>query len=210
MKKITVWTALLIAVLLCLATFMTTYALLGTKTVPESQTPVENSSQESNPRYSEFVTKLADKMSAVDSIYRELYIGELDDDTLIDYAVAGYVGGTGDTFGNYFTVDGFEEFTSDTTGQVAGVGVQVIYNSDYNLIEVLSVVKDPPADLGGVLPGDLVYSVGEGDAREFVSDLGYYGAIDKIRGEIGTEVTFSVLRGNNYSEEVICCSCSKF
>lgn len=200
MKKISVWTALLIAVLLCLATFMATYTYFVI--APKVADGINDylPAFGGNKKYSDFVTKLADKIAEVDGVYRALYIDELDDEVLIDCAVAGYVAGTGDRFGSYFTVDGFAEFISETEGVVAGVGVQVIYNADYGLIEVLSVVEGSPADEGGVLPGDLVYTVGE--EKESVSKLGYYAAIDKIRGEVGTEATFSVLRGDNYSEEI--------
>lgn len=206
MKKISVWTALLIAVLLCLATFMTTFLVMNEKI--GGNTPAQGSTLnrlEKDPtsgdkNYSEFVKKLADKFSEVDSVYRALYIGDLDDETLIDNAVAGYVVGTGDRFGTYFTVDGFEDFMSETEGEIVGVGIQAIYNPDYKLIEVLSVVKDSPADHAGVLPGDLVYTVGED--KQSVAELGYYAAIDLIRGEVGTTATFTVLRGDDYSDKV--------
>ena len=53
-----------------------------------------------------------------------------------------------------------------------------------------------------MLPGDLIVSVGEGEDEQYVTDLGYYEAIDLIRGDIGTEVTFTAVRGDDYSEEV--------
>ena len=69
MKKISVWTAFLIAVLLCLATFMTTYTLVRRSTVPNTGlTDGIGISQNTSKEYSEFVTKLADKISEVDEV----------------------------------------------------------------------------------------------------------------------------------------------
>jgi carboxyl-terminal processing protease len=63
----------------------------------------------------------------------------------------------------------------------------------------MSVMPDSPAETGGLLIGDCIYKVGD----EYISELGYFAAVEKIKGEKGTEVTLTVLRGSNYSEEKI-------
>ena len=83
---------------------------------------------------------------------------------------------------------------------MAGIGVNVIYNTEYRLIEILSVSAGSPAEKAGVMPGDLVVTVGE--EKESVAELGYQPSINKLRGVIGTKAVFSVLRGENYSETV--------
>ena len=60
----------------------------------------------------------------------------------------------------------------------------------------MNVMPDSPALEGGILPNDLVVAV-EG---EDVAFLGYNEAINRIRGEIGTTVTLTILRGENYTE----------
>jgi carboxyl-terminal processing protease len=136
----------------------------------------------------------------VDALYRNYYIGELDDEKLIDSLIAGYVLGTGDDYAAYYNTEGFKSFMQDMEGEMAGIGVNVIYNTDYRLIEVLNVTPNSPADKAGVMPGDLVVTVGE--EKESVAELGYQPSINKLRGVIGTTAVFSVLRGENYSEVV--------
>lgn len=209
-KRISVWLAAGIAVLVGIAVFMTTYSIM-TKNAGSTVTDQtvgdkdfsdggNNVIADSGKRHSDFIEKLADKVEEVDAIYRELYIDELDDDDLIDGAIAGYIAGTKDKYGAYYNAEDFTEFTSDIEGELVGIGVNVIYNGDYGVIEVINVIENSPAERAGVLPGDLVITAGED--KESVVELGYYGAIDKIRGEIGTKAYFTVARGDNYSEEI--------
>jgi len=148
----------------------------------------------------DFLTRVTNKLAEVDSLYRNYYIGDMDDERLIDSVIAGYVMGTGDDYAAYYNKEGFESLIQDLEGEMAGIGVNVIYNTDYRLIEILSVTEGSPADKAGVMPGDLVVTVGE--EKESVAELGYQPSINKLRGEIGTTAVFSVLRGENYSETV--------
>lgn len=66
--------------------------------------------------------KATAKLAEVDSIYRNYYIDELDDDALIDGMLTGYVAGTGDKYGAYYNSEAFDTFISDLEGEVAGIG----------------------------------------------------------------------------------------
>ncbi len=139
-----------------------------------------------------FAVKAAERLSALDSAYRELYLGELDDDTLIDYLLKGYVAGTGDSYGVYYTSDEVADFMSDLTGETEGIGVNVIYDSEQGAIEILTVQPDSPALSAGIREGDLIVYVG--DEREPVAELGYNAAVAKLRGAEGTDAVLTVLR----------------
>ena len=214
-KKISIGAAIVIALLCSLATFQVTFLYLqnrfehrylsnaleavrvGGKTGSQSQSAAQaDSAAESG----DFLGRVTAKLAEVDGLFRRYYIGELDDDLLIDCVIDGYIAGTGDDYGAYYNTAEFEDFINDLEGEVAGIGVNVIYNTDYRCIEVLNVIPDSPALEAGVEPGDLIWSVG--DERDLVSDLGYYPAIARLRGEIGTWAIFSVRRGSNYEEEV--------
>ncbi len=150
--------------------------------------------------YSEFILNVMDKLSEMDAIYRENYLGELDDQVLMDSIMAGYVYGTGDEYANYYRAEDFIELMNDYNGEMTGIGINVIYNTDYNVIEVMNVMPDSPALEAGVQIGDLIITVGED--KESVSELGYYPAVAKMQGEAGTEAVFTVARGKNYEETV--------
>jgi len=208
-KKISIGATVVAVLLCCLVTFQVTYLALYNHfeakylddvSYPDSGFQNENNETAEGGASDEFIDRLATKIAEVDSIFRALYLGELDDDALIDAAVAGYVAGTGDDFGAYYNAAQFQEFTSDLEGEVAGIGVNVIYNAEYDVIEILSVVPDSPALEAGVMPGDLIITAGED--RESVSELGYYPAINKLRGEVGTVAVFQVVRGENYEQTI--------
>ncbi len=208
-KKISLFVAVIIALLFGLAVFMATFSLMTFKNVSDAlnnaeipDTSATDATEDSADKRTdnEFINRLAERIAEVDEIYRSIYIGELDDEFLIDCAIDGYVAGTEDKYGRYYNAEDFKEWTSDIEGEFAGIGVNVIFNADYQVIEVINVFPDSPADRAGVLPGDLVIYAGE--EHESVIDLGYYGAIDKIRGEIGTKAYFTVARGENYEKEI--------
>ena len=217
-KRISVGAALAAVLLCCLVTFQITY--LSTKasfekrylsealdayrtgsyagqTTASSQTGTAAGQEAAD---QDFMTRLNAKLAEVNSLFRSYYIEEIDDDYLIDCVVDGYVNGTKDAYGAYYNTAEFDEFMNDMGGEVVGIGVNVIYNTDYQCIEVLNVIPDSPALEAGILPGDLIWSVG--DEKELVSELGYYPAIAKLRGEAGTEAIFTVRRGEKYAEEV--------
>ena len=226
-KRISIITLIVVVVLCCLATFMTTFLVLHnekeadivdeyvstdpTETdIPQTgadkveQTPAQNQTQTNNTtnstNLSPFMSKVVEKLSIVDEYFRNFYIGDLNDEELIDGIISGYVAGTGDEYGAYYNTENFAAFMSDLNAELVGVGINVIYNTEYGLIEVLSVQPESPALEAGVQPGDLIYTVG--DEKKLVSELGYYPAINELRGEVGSIAVFTVLRGDNYTEEV--------
>ncbi len=137
----------------------------------------------------------ADKLAYVDRLYRENFVGQMDQDALTDALIDGYLSGAGERFGTYLTAAEYEEYTESLSGDLVGVGVNVIYNADYGLIEVLSVMEGTPAEQAGILPGDLIQTVDGKDAAQ----LGYYGTIAAVRGQEGSEVTLTVLRPGSES-----------
>lgn len=217
-KKITLGTTVAIVILCCLLTFQVTFILLQkrfeAKYLSEAVSSVDMSSnavtysigdgtvssQGQQYASSDLMRKIYSRLSEVDEIFQSYYIDDLDDETIIDSVLSGYVAGTGDKFGAYYNAESLESFISDLEGELVGIGVNVIYNTDYKVIEVLNVIPDSPALEAGVMPGDLIVYVGE--EKESVEALGYYPAINRLRGEIGTHAVFTVFRGEGYTEEV--------
>ena len=186
-KKISLGVAVLITLLAVLVTFQATYLALDQR----YKKAIDDISLEVQP-----YTKLAE----VDRLFRSMYIGEIDEQLLTDYIIKGYMAGTGERFGGYFAKDEFAELMSDVAGEMQGIGVHVIYNSDYGAIEVVNVMPDSPALEAGLMPGDLILYVGEDN--ESVYDLGYHRAVNMLRGLAGTTAVFSVYRGEKYEEKI--------
>lgn len=97
----------------------------------------------------------------------------------------------GDPYAEYFTVDEFDDFTSSMNGNYKGIGIQV-YKEEGKGIFVERVYEGCPAAMAGVLDGDIITKV-DGVS---VLDMEAEPAIDLIAGEGGTDVTLTIMRGN--------------
>lgn len=131
-----------------------------------------------------------DDLAAVDYVYQNYYYGDIDSEKLEKGLIAGYIYGTGDKYGEYMDAERYAEFTSDNKGENVGIGISVIESEDGKSIEVLNVIADSPADKGGVKVGDLITTV-EGES---IADIGYYTALNNMRGTEGSTASFTVMR----------------
>lgn len=185
-KKVSLGSALILMSFAVLLTFMITFV-------------------SANNRYNKVLAdtelndKITYKLAELDAKVREYYIGNIDNQKVADSVAEGYVKGLGDKYWEYMTADVYTEYIRSNQGRMVGIGVEVLYG-DYKggIIEVTYINPGSPAETGGMLEGDYIYKVGE----DLVSSLGYIGAINKVKGEKGTDVILTVLRGEDHSQEV--------
>lgn len=95
-----------------------------------------------------------------------------------------------DEYSEYYTKDEYELFQKNINHTVYGIGVVIQQVDDY--VTVMSIVEGGGAQAAGMHEGDKIYKVDgidvTGQSVEKVQDL--------VVGEIGTEVTVTVLRGD--------------
>ena len=192
-NKISVGTLVFSLLLAILLTSMTTFVVTRESFVAQYRAEA-NGSDKSN----EILSKLAE----LDKKFSSVYIGDTDYDTAEKYIMLAYLAGSGDKYAYYYTAEEYNEMVNASNGNSQGVGINVIYNAELAVIEVISVMPDSPALEAGVETGDLIAYVGTGENRESVAELGYDAALSKLQGEAGTMAEFTVLRGEDYSEEV--------
>ena len=184
-KKISLGVSCILILLAALVSSQVTYFFLSEK--------YEQEQKESYAQLARF-----NKLLEMDSLFRNLYVEEMDDDALMDGILAGYAWGSGDKYAAYYPKEELQTYMDSLQGDMQGIGVNVIYNSEYGAIEVINVMPDSPALEAGVQPGDLILYIGT--EMESVADLGYYGALTKLQGKAGTTAIFTVARGKNYAE----------
>lgn len=115
-------------------------------------------------------------------------IDQPDQKDLTEGAVRGMLRGMDDPYASYMTPEAYRVFGEELlTGQYSGVGIWL--NRDEQVVKIVAVVPDGPADNAGVEPGDQVQSV---DGEE-VADLSLDEVAQSILGESGTEVTLGLL-----------------
>ena len=143
-----------------------------------------------------------EELKFLDSLFKTYSYFDVDEDAIAEAVLKAYADATGDKYAEYYTPAEFEELSSSNSGDMQGIGINIIENIEYDCIEVINVMPDSPALEAGIQPGDLIVYVGVGDNRELVSVLGYTNAVKKLQGLAGTKAEFVVRRGNDLSEEI--------
>lgn len=111
----------------------------------------------------------------------------------------GYIDGLEDPYSVYYDEEETREMNETTSGEYQGVGFVVSQDKDTEIITVLQVYEDSPAQEAGIKDGDILYKV---DGEE-LSGLDLTEVVRKIKGEEGTEVELTVLRGDNAEEVTV-------
>lgn len=127
---------------------------------------------------------------ALDLVYRDFY-GEIPDAKTITYdAIRGVVGKLGDPNTSFLTPDEASFFRSSMEGSFEGIGARVEWDEVRDTVRIVEPFENQPAWRAGIRRGDLVLKV---DGVEVIgTDLAE--AIQKIRGEKGTQVVLTVER----------------
>jgi carboxyl-terminal processing protease len=132
-------------------------------------------------------------LSSVQSTYQAVkanYDGEIDDKALIEGANRGLVEALGDEYTVYMNQQENQEFDNSLTGNIGGgVGIELGMRGD--LLTIIRVLKDNPAEEAGLNVNDVIIAVNDEDVQE----LSVQDAVLKIRGDVGTTVKLTVLRG---------------
>ena len=189
-KKVSVGVFTVCILLAILLSVMTAFVLTRESFVTRARTS-DNSAE-----------NLAAKLTELDGRFNQHYIGETDYETAEKYVMSAYLAGTGDKYAAYYTAEEYKEMMSASYGDSEGIGVSVIYNSEYGVIQIVEIFPDSPALAAGLEIGDLIAYIGIGENRESVAEIGYDAALTKLRGVAGTTAEFTVVRGENYETEV--------
>ena len=143
-----------------------------------------------------------EELKFLDSLFKAYSYFDVDEAAIAEAVLKAYADATGDKYAEYYTPAEFAELSSSNSGDMQGIGINIIENIEYDCIEVINVMPDSPALEAGIQPGDLIVYVGIGDSKELVSVLGYTNAVKRLQGPAGTKAEFVVRRGANLSEEI--------
>lgn len=141
---------------------------------------------------SEETDNISNELSKYKTIIDKYFLGEVDETKLKEGAIKGYIDGLNDPYTEYISKEEMEEYLQDTKGNFVGIGIYMIKNTESNRIEVLSSIKNTPAEKAGIKPGDLIKSV---EGVEYTAD-DLNTISNKIKGEEGTKVKLEIIRDN--------------
>ncbi len=173
-----------VVLLSCLVTFMTTYNVMQNRHRTEIAGLVEKYKD------AEKTDETLEYMKAIVGSYfygQAVEWGESDSE---DAAYRAYAAALNDKYTEYMSPDEYKSWTDKMNGNLVGIGVMVAYDSAKTQITVIASFPGSPAESAGLCKGDIITAV---DGRK-VSEIGYQGAIDAIKGESGTTVALTVSR----------------
>ena len=137
-------------------------------------------------------SNLQKSLETIEELVKDKYLNEIDEKKAIEGAIEGYVDSLGDPYTEYIPAEEMEDYTEAIMGNYVGIGIYMTKNIEKNLIEVLSPIRESPAEEAGIKPGDFITKINgvsyTGDEMTQASNV--------IKGEEGSKVTLEILRGD--------------
>jgi carboxyl-terminal processing protease len=96
----------------------------------------------------------------------------------------------GDPYTRFLTPDDFSDLTSQTSGEISGVGLRLVIDKRSSDLVVADALRNTPAAKAGILPGDRLIRI---DGKP-TALMNLEQASQAIQGEVGTAVNLQLSR----------------
>lgn len=117
------------------------------------------------------------------------YYGELDKKELIDKAISGMLDSIGDPYTAYIDEESSNKFTTSLEGSFEGIGVEIVNDSDNNIV-IYSVLSESPAEKAGLEPLDIIKTI-DGESLEGITTSEF---VSKVKNSQNSLIKLTVLR----------------
>lgn len=133
--------------------------------------------------------ELLDSFGEVFERIRNDYVEEVEDEELLEAAIQGMLRNL-DPHSTYLNQKNFQSIRQQTRGEFGGLGIEVTLD-ETGYVRVVAPIDDTPAFRAGIQSGDLITEL-DGVA---VQGLTLGEAVEKMRGEVGSDIVLTILRG---------------
>ena len=144
------------------------------------------------------VNEKAKKYTALqdlDSIVRENYYGDINEQDIEDGIMKGYVLGINDKYSRYLTEEEYLTEQNESSGTLVGLGL-TLSEDESGYIRISEIINGSPASDSGIVADDLITTIDGIDVKE----IGFSEAADAMKGTEGSEVTLTVRRNGKDME----------
>lgn len=128
-------------------------------------------------------------LQSLDSIVRENYYGSIDEQTLKEGILKGYVEGLDDKYSRYLTDEEYLTELNENSGTLVGLGL-TLTEDESGYIRISEILSSSPAADSGLLQDDLITTIDGIDVKE----VGFSEAANAMKGTEGSEVTLTIRR----------------
>lgn len=122
--------------------------------------------------------------------------GQLDATKLLEGAKKGLVAAAGDPYTLYLDEEAARQFQEDINGTFSGIGAEIAIKNEQ--LVVVAPVAGSPAKDAGLRAGDQIIKIDD----ESTEGMSVDAAVRKIRGDAGSQVRLSIVRGSAQPEEI--------
>ncbi len=130
------------------------------------------------------------KFNQVRDVLTKKYYENVNQDKLLEGAVAGMAAALEDPYTVYFTKENMKQFNEKTEGGYVGIGINVVMDNS-GILNVVEAFEDSPAKKAGLESGDKIIKV---DGNDVTSIKDEDMIIKQIRGKENTKVKITVYR----------------
>ncbi|QEW08204.1 S41 family peptidase [Nitrincola iocasae] len=159
---------------------ITLFALLCSQLAVAEETETENETASIPVEELRLFAEVFDRIKSA-------YVEPVSDKKLLEDAIRGMLSGL-DPHSAYLDAKAYENLQVHTSGQFGGLGIEVGLQDGF--IRVIAPIDDTPAQRAGIQAGDLITKIGD----ESIQGVSLNEAVDKMRGQIGTRVTLTLMR----------------
>ncbi len=115
------------------------------------------------------------------------YVEQVTETEVIESAIGGMLSSL-DPHSAYLSPEDFADLREQTAGEFGGLGIEV--TMEKGLVKVVAPIEDTPAYAAGIMSGDLIIQIDDED----VQGLTLKDAVDRMRGEVGTDIVLKIFR----------------
>lgn len=176
-----------VACITSVITFYATYHQMGKNRLLVAGTSSENSAENING----IATSLKNFRELID----EYYIGDVDEQKVMNETIKGYINGLDDEYSEFMTAEEWEDYQADALGNYVGIGIYMSLDTAGNVV-ILEPIEGSPAEAVGLKTGDIIVEVDS----ESVIGSNTAEVANKVKGEPGTKVKMKVIRDKEYQD----------
>lgn len=133
------------------------------------------------------------KVEELNKYIEQYYLFDYEDEDVENGIYKGMMAGLGDVYTGYYTPDEYASFMESSNGSYSGIGAMLQQDYNTGIITVVRAFSGSPAEEVGLQTGDILYMV-EG---EEVTGKDLSLVVTDLKGEEGTDVNISILRGTD-------------
>lgn len=137
-------------------------------------------------------------LQSLDAIVRENYLGDINEQSLEDSIMKGYVEGLNDKYSRYMTAEEYLTQLNNESGTLVGLGL-TLSEDESGYIRISEILSNSPAAEAGILLDDLITTINGID----VKTISFSEAADAMKGVEGSTISLTVRRGGRDTEYTI-------